>query len=80
MCRNVIIHYTNGSEKVCETEFDLLKEMPNGITNYDQDFFDGSCCLCQTDLKQTAVLNGFISSYYNEMEEYDPFDVHFYQI
>lgn len=79
MCRNVIIHEPNGSVKICKTQLELLSEMPNGIINYDNEMVRNSC-LCPTDINLTAVTNGFVASWYDEKDEYDPFDMHFYRI
>jgi hypothetical protein len=79
MCNNVIIHYNNGDEFVCETQFDLMRRMPFGL-ELGEDDFDGACCLCTVDLNKTAVLNGFICSKLDTDDKFDPFDTHFYQL
>jgi len=35
MCDNVIIHYLNGTERTCETQFELHQAMVNGIVLED---------------------------------------------
>jgi hypothetical protein len=35
MCDNVIIHYLNGREKTCETQFELHQAMVNGLVLFN---------------------------------------------
>jgi hypothetical protein len=80
MCKEVVIHIKNGSYVRCGSQSELLKSMSNGLVFHEDAWFNAESCLCSINLKETAILNGYIPSEYDEEDLYDIFDTHFYPI
>ncbi len=79
MYNKVVLHYTDGKERICITKYNLLNQFPLGIvtksdkSNKNNDFSD-------IDINMTAVLNGFICSDYSPIHKLDNHTKHCYQL
>jgi hypothetical protein len=93
MCYDVIIHKNDGEEILCETQGELADEMSKGLYFHSPEYchdwtdselveewgFEPEVCLCPVDLKNTAEINGYQYSEYDENGEWDAFCRHFYE-
>lgn len=84
MCKDIIIHSSNGVVNVCETVKDLWDCLGKERVFFEDPAFDsvatGEECLCTVDIARTAVANNMRVSSLNSDGSEDPFNVHFYQI
>ena len=72
----IILHYTNGKEKTCRTQYELLRYFRLGIvTNSDTTGIKGD--ISDVDIITSAIINGFVCKYTKSKEDQD---VHCYQI
>lgn len=72
----IILHYTNGKEKICKTQYELLRYFRFGIiTNNDISGIKGD--ISDVDITQSAIINGFVCKYNASKKDED---IHCYQI